>query len=161
MTLVDPFATAPETPADIAPQTSSVDVKDRPVAPTSEGKVVLTFKGGSGYDAPWIVVHATDLDEALSFVSADNGPKLADLMTRVQKAGSEFAGQAPPKAPNPNSGAPAANGRPAGATEAPAWAGACPPGYKYASGVKNGRTWHAWFPIERDGGEKIWLNPPK
>lgn len=57
----------------------------------SEGKLVATFKGGSGYDAPWLVVHAkdiTDLEETLA-----DGKRLAALLTRIKRIGATFAGK--------------------------------------------------------------------
>jgi hypothetical protein len=128
--------------------------------PPSEGKVVLTFKGGRDFDAPWIVIHAADLEEAHASVFGDNAVLLSALMEQVQKASQHFASQGK-SSPASGGGAPQRQA-PQGATEAPSWAGAAPAGYKYATGVKNGRTWHAFFPIERDSNlEKIWLNPPK
>jgi len=104
VTITDPFA-APAEEAQAAPvaQTSSpwdhaptAETKTAApvVVPTSDGKVVLTFKGGTGFDAPWIVVHATDLDDALRYVT-DDATKVIDLMTRVQQAGKHFSGLAP------------------------------------------------------------------
>lgn len=156
MTLTDPFADAPtEAPEDNTFATPSV-APTKPAAIDHDSKIVLTFKEGTGFDSSWIVVHAGSVAEADALLDQS----FADLMAKTKKVASHFRGGA---APSSGGARPAAsdNGRPAGATEAPAWAGAAPAGYKYASGVKNGRTWHAWFPIERDGGEKIWLNPPK
>nr|SBO90589.1 Phage protein [Nonomuraea gerenzanensis] len=31
---------------------------------TDDGKVVITLKGGPGFEAPWIVIHAGSVDEA-------------------------------------------------------------------------------------------------
>ncbi|HVV11614.1 hypothetical protein [Amycolatopsis sp.] len=56
-----------------------------------EGKLVATFKGGSGFEAPWLVVHAkdlTDLEETLS-----DGKRLAALLTRIKRIGATFAGK--------------------------------------------------------------------
>jgi hypothetical protein len=161
MTITDPFADAPAEPlstdiGDPPPNgaAQAVDPSKAP-APPSEGKVVVTLKGGRDFDAPWIVIHAADVADANAQLNSD----LAALMGRVQNAAATFRGAAGPSA-SPAAATPQRQA-PQGATEAPSWAGQAPDGYKYATGVKNGRTWHAWFPIERDGGEKIWLNPPK
>lgn len=76
-------------------------VKAKPaVGAESDGKVVLTFKGGRDFDAPWIVVHANGLQEAHDFVVGDNAALLAVVMERVQTAAKHFASQGKP-APSP------------------------------------------------------------
>lgn len=113
----DPFAPAP---APAATQT----VKGAPVStpvgssvvPSGDGKVVVTLKGGSGFDAPWIVIHADSVQDALRQFDED----LASLMERAQQAASKFSSlstkpapqQAPSQRPN--------TAPPAGATQAPA-----------------------------------------
>lgn len=140
----DPWASEPKKSVG----TVSVDVKPN-VLPIDNGRLTLTFKGGTGFDAPWIVVHAVDLDDALKYVSTDAG-KLADLMTRVQAAGSHFASNGPVNTGRGgNTGEPSAP--PQGATEAPSWA---PPKHQpdaiYKTGVsKAGKTWHAWMAPEK------------
>lgn len=121
----------------------TVTVGVKPVL-VSEGKVVLTFKGGTGFDAPWIVVHATSLDDALDTVSAENGPKLMDLMTRTQNAGRHFAGLGP--VPSQVGQRPTAN-TPAAAQQAPnGETRQCKHGeMQYKTGAKNGRVWKAYF----------------
>lgn len=128
----------------------------RPVVAGSDGKVVLTFKGGSGFDAPWIVVHATDLDDALGYLDADNAPKFMDLMTRVQNAGQHFAalGGSAPKAPSgggqqrPHSNAPQA------AQEAPngekRWCAHGEMLFKTDVSKKTGKPYSGWFCTERN-----------
>jgi hypothetical protein len=144
------------------PQTRIDGGLGRPAAaPPSEGKVVVTLKGGRDFDAPWIVIHASDLQDAHDQVTHDNAVLLSKLMEQVQKAANHFSSQGKKPDIQQLGSATPQRQAPQGATEAPSWAGQAPDGYKYATGVKNGRTWHAWFPIERDGGEKIWLNPPK
>ncbi|GAB4584449.1 hypothetical protein [Nocardia sp. IFM 10818] len=64
----------------------------RPAAPSGDGKVVLTFKGGAGYDAPWVVIHAADLQDAYNQVSAENAALLASVMQETQRAGQYFSG---------------------------------------------------------------------
>ncbi|AWY03866.1 hypothetical protein SEA_NEDARYA_49 [Gordonia phage Nedarya] len=127
-TITDPFAAPAATeeppfepdvaqaPVETPKEETNVTVtKDRPAA-SSDGKVVLTFKGGAGFEAPWVVIHADGLDEASSFVNEDAG-KLAELMTRVQKAAQHFAGQAPAKPAGGGGGS--RGGAPQAAQEAP------------------------------------------
>ena len=119
----------------------------------SEGKLTVTLKGGAGFDAPWIVIHSTDVDDALD-VFGDPG-KLANLMERVQSAGKFFAGLAPAKAAASSSGgAPARPGSeaPNGTEEAPG------PDWTYKTGVgKNGKTWKAWMPPRGSDAQPVWL----
>ena len=99
----DPFATAPadevEAPAETppapepdkkaTPKKASVTVDVKPnILPVGEGKVVVTLKGGSGFDAPWIVIHAASVEDAEAQLDAN----LAKLMEKTQKASSHFAG---------------------------------------------------------------------
>ncbi|QAY17487.1 hypothetical protein SEA_DAISHI_52 [Mycobacterium phage Daishi] len=119
MTMIDPFASAPaddeaqaapaeapeeslfnEPPAE-APKKApakAAPAKVTNVAAPSEGKVVLTFKGGTGFDAPWIVIHAESLQDAYEQMVGDNGALLGELFTRVQNAGQAFAKLAPQQA---------------------------------------------------------------
>lgn len=157
MTIVDPFA-APaleeaqqHAPAPAPSPWTSAPAAETPTAPaavaSSNSEVVLTFKGGTGFDAPWIVIHAEDLESAHRAVS-DEAALLADLMSRVQKAGSHFASTAPAKAAgSPNTAA--RSNAPQGATEPPAGAPASPgDGWVFKSGVskKTGKAWKAWMP---------------
>lgn len=135
------------------------DKKQAPVVET-DGKVVMTFKGGAGYDAPWVVIHAAGLQEAHDFVTGDNASLLADVMTRVQSAGRHFASLSPAKP----AGAPAPSRAPQAAQEAPEWAPDKPyDDFVYKSGIgKNGKTWHAWMPPTRqDSREALFFYPPR
>jgi hypothetical protein len=122
---------APEPPADPepapAPAKKAAAKKTNPlVTPvvnvgSTGGKVTMTFKGGSGFDAPWIVIHADDLDDALTQVS-EGGKTLAAVMERVQKAGQHFVGlgggSAPARGGN-GGGQQRTSNAPQGAQEAP------------------------------------------
>lgn len=133
MTLADPFAKAPvadeaqsNTPAENtnqeAPITTTVTTKSAPNAAGvgADGKVVLTFKGGAGFDAPWVVIHADGIQEAHEFVSGDNASLLAQVMERVQSAAKHFAGMAPASSGQRSGGAPrSGGGAPAAAQAAP------------------------------------------
>ncbi|AVJ50796.1 hypothetical protein SEA_OLANP_52 [Mycobacterium phage OlanP] len=128
MTMIDPFASAPaddeaqaaapveapepeeslfdEPPAEApkkAPAKKAAAKVTNVVAP-SEGKVVLTFKGGTGFDAPWIVIHAESLQDAYEQMVGENGALLGELFTRVQNAGQAFAKLAPQPAGGGNGG---------------------------------------------------------
>lgn len=158
----DPFAGAPEDaeaqevaapPAKKAPAKKVAPKKESTISNNSEGKVVLTLKGGAGFDAPWIVVHADDLEDLHRQVT-DEAALLASVMGQAQKAAKHFAGLSPSK-PGNGGGAPARPGSepPAGTPEPPG------PGWTYKTGVnaKTGKTWKAWMP-PRDSDEKpVWL----
>lgn len=158
MTEFDPFAdieadtTDDVVPFTEAPAKKAAAKKAAPKAPTGdEGKLVVTLKGGAGFDAPWLVYHATSLDDALDLFG-DPG-KLANLMERVQSAGKFFVGLAPAKAA-PSGGAPARPGNeaPDGTPEAPG------PDWTYKTGVgKNGKTWKAWMPPRGSDASPVWI----
>lgn len=168
MTITDPFASAPageeaqatpepaeptfeappaEAPKKAAPKkaiaTATVDVKPN-LLPVDEGKVVLTFKGGTGFDAPWIVIHAKDLNDAEEQISGDNAARLARIMERAQVAGQHFAklggGRETQAAPQRQAAPAAAQQPPAGSPPSPG------EGWVYKSGNKNGRSWQGWMP---------------
>lgn len=143
-------APAKKAPAKKSAGTLKVDVKPN-ILPVSEGKVVLTFKGGVGFDAPWIVIHAADLQDAHDQVSGENAVLLAQVMDRTQKAGQHFASQgtsAPSKGNGGGGNTRQRSSAPRGATEPPAGAPPCPgPGWVFKSGVsKAGNAWKAWMP---------------
>lgn len=165
----DPFASAPADEAQVSEATfnpppappepapaqdkkapakkASVTVDVKPsILPAGEGKVVLTFKGGTGFDAPWIVVHATDLQDAYDQVSGDSAKTLAALMERTQQAGAHFAGLSP--AGSKGAGSAQRQPAPQPAQQPPAGSPPSPgPDWTYKSGVsKMGKTWQAWMP---------------
>lgn len=185
----DPFASAPADEAQAAPQPDpepepAADPEPAPapakkaaakkaapaaVAPVvnSEGKVVLTFKGGSGFDAPWIVIHAADLQDANDQVSGDSAKLLVDTMDKLQRAGKKFVELGGGKsAPASNGNGQASRGSaPQGATEAPSWAPPKPfDDFVYVTKVsaKTGKPWHAWMaPNKNDGRDPLFFNPPR
>jgi hypothetical protein len=143
----DPFA-APTEAQDEVVAPAAVEAPASAPAPrpasTSEGKLVVTLKGGTGFDAPWIVIHADDAADALS--QFDN--TLASLMEKAQHAAKHFGSLGSPS----GGGRPAAAGQPAGSTEAPPWAPPKPfDDFVYKTGVsaKNGKVWHAWMPPQK------------
>lgn len=168
MTVEDPWATStpePEQPAAPAPAPTVVNNASRPAA-SSEGKVVVTLKGGRDFDAPWIVIHADDLQDA--YDQTGNAELLGGLMDRVQGAARRFAGSAP--APAQGGGQQQAPSRPAqredrtppGAQQPPDWFPEAPaPDWVYKTGVKNGKAWHAWAPARKGDGEWEFHRPPR
>lgn len=159
LTDIDPFEDSIEDSTDAAPfeapalKKAAVKKVAVKADPDSEGKLTVTLKGGAGFDAPWIVVHAANVDDALEVFQGAAG-KLASLMDRVQAAGKHFTGLAPAKATGGSGGAPARPG-----AEAPEGTPAAPgPDWTYKSGVgKNGKTWKAWMPPRGSDAQPVWL----
>ena len=156
----DPFATetaadeaqqtTPETKPETKKKTTSTQKKENTtVAENTEGKIVVTLKGGKGYEAPWIVIHANDVADANEQL---NDESLADLIKQTKKVAEFFNGGANTQADN------GPKGQPQAATQAPN--GQQPPeGYEFKSGVnKHGKPWQGFLPIDRNSGLKpIWL----
>lgn len=144
---------------DATPKKSPVrKVTTAKAAPPDEGKVVLTLKGGSGFDAPWIVIHANDIADAHDHLHGENATLLVEVMESLGKAADKFvevyAGSKSSGAGRKTASAPSGAGEaPPGTPEAPG------PGWQYKTGVngKTGKTWRAWMP-PRDSDEKpVWL----
>ena len=128
----DIFATEETQSADEAQAATSVDVQPEAAASApatqpaarkasvedSNGKVVVTLKGGKGYEAPWIVLHCDTVAEANGLLSDDG---LKELIDRTTKAGQYFAKQGGAAAPAPAAAAPAqtGGGSPYGAPQKP------------------------------------------
>jgi len=122
MSFEDPFDSAPldAEPAEEAqqPVVKAKVTKAKPAVPAeSDGKVVLTFKGGRDFDSPWIVVHANGLQEAHDFVVGENAALLAVVMDRVKVASKHFVGQ--PAAPVAQGGSQQHGSAPQASQEAP------------------------------------------
>lgn len=102
ITMVDPFAynDAPEeeTPTSTVFDAPPPEAPNPPaatvVSPRAEAaggeKVVMTLKGGAGFDAPWIVIHAADLQDAYEQVSGNGAVLLAKVMDNLHKASQHF-----------------------------------------------------------------------
>lgn len=125
------------------------------VVGSDDGKVVLTIKGGSGFDAPWIVIHANDIEDAHSHLHGDNATLLVEVMEALQKASVKFVelggGKKATVAPG---------GAPSGANEAPPGVSPAPgPDWQYKTGVngKTGKTWRAWMPPRGSDASPVWL----
>lgn len=129
MTAYDPFAAPPE------PEPKEVSAPAP--TPAGPGEVVVTLKGGAGFEAPWIVIHGPDV----ASVSAQLNGDLIDLMERTQNAAKKFSGGAA-SAPSGGGGRPGRKEPPAGAPESPG------PGWEYKTGVSkaSGKPWSAWMP---------------
>lgn len=163
----DPFATdfTPPQPQGFAwePNNSSNSNKkeNTNMQHTSEGKVVVTLKGGRDFDAPWIVIHADDTEDALKQLSDE---KMGELISRTKEVGALFAGgnqSAPQAALQQSNGA--QRGKPFGATMHPQGeTRSCAHGQMtYRTGFsKNGRPYEGFFCPERDRSQQcpaIWL----
>jgi hypothetical protein len=161
---IDPFedvASDADAPEPFADEPSNKKAPVKKAAPKKvdgtgsdrEG-VTVTLKGGAGFDAPWIVIHAGDIGDAYDQLSGDNASVLAKLMDRTRHAASHFTSLGGGPAPAPGGGAPARPGNeaPAGVAEAPG------PDWTYKTGVgKNGKTWKAWMPPRGSSEQPVWL----
>ena len=117
-----------------------------------EGKIVLTFKEGAGFDSSWVVVHANNVGEARGILS---DPAFKELLDQSKKAAGYYRGGSAS-----GGGRPAQGGKPAGATEAPANAPAAPgPDWQYKTGLKkDGKgTWQAWMPPRGSDEKPVWF----
>jgi hypothetical protein len=160
MTITDPWAAVESEPA--AEQKGvgavTVDVKPNILTAESEPAITTTYKGGSGYDAPWVVTRAASVKEADALLDAE----FKAYLDKVKLVASHFAGgsSAAPQGGN----TPARSNAPLGATEAPSWAPAKPfDDFVYKTGVsaKNGKTWHAWMaPTREDQRDAKFFYPP-
>ena len=166
MTLTDPFASAPEEPQpsqepSVAPEPAPVAEAPKPAAQNvfapGEGKIVTTFKAGSSFDSPWVVVHANSVSESDALLDQ----AFADYLGKVKKVASFFNGGGAPA--NNGQQAPQRSNAPAGATQPPAWFPPPPAaGWVYKTGFKkDGGAWHAWAPARKGEGDWQFHNPPK
>ncbi|GAB4588690.1 hypothetical protein [Nocardia sp. IFM 10818] len=136
----NPFDNAPAADTQEDAPVTETKPAARPVV-DSDGKIVVTFKAGAGFDAPWIVIHADSIADA----AAQIGKELYKLMEDTAKAAEHFKSLAPAKAGPAARPAPAA--KPA-YQQAPANAPECPPGWEFKSGVNktSGKAWKGYFP---------------
>lgn len=153
----DPFDNVPADEAGEAPKKAPAKkaaVKAQSV--TDEGKIVLTFKEGAGFDSSWTVVHANTVGEARAIL---DDPEFKELLDQSKKVAAYFRGGSAPS----GGGRPAAGGgAPQGATSPPPGAPAAPgPDWVYKTGVKkNGQgTWQAWMPPAhlKDSEKPVWF----
>ncbi|SKM98755.1 Uncharacterised protein [Mycobacteroides abscessus subsp. massiliense] len=106
-----------------------------------EGKIVLTYKEGAGFDASWTVVHANSVEDAKAILK---DPEFKELLDLSKKAAAYFRGGSTPAAAPP---AQARSNAPAAAQSAPGGdTRQCKHGeMQYKTGSKNGRTWKGFF----------------
>lgn len=161
MSEFDPFDNVP---ADI--ESEEVEVQEAPKKPpakkaaakavgSDEGKIVLTFKEGSGFDSSWTVVHANNVEEANGILS---DPAFKELLDRSKKVAGYYRGGAASGGARPAGGG--SGGAPAGAQQPPSGAPAAPgPDWQYKTGLKkdgNG-TWQAWMPPRGSDAKPVWF----
>jgi hypothetical protein len=114
---------------------NSTDTEKKAVRNVSaESKIVVTLKGGNGYDEPWVVIHADDLDDALA--QTREREKLGDLMKAAQDASKAFRGFRPAETTTVTASAPQggsqarSQGRPNSAGDGPLGPQHCKHGQK-------------------------------
>lgn len=107
-----------------------------------EGKIVLTYKEGAGFDSSWTVVHANSVEDAKAILK---DPEFKELLDLSKKAAAYFRGGSTPSAPA--APAQARSNAPAAAQSAPDGdSRQCKHGEMvYRTGSKNGRTWKAFM----------------
>lgn len=156
MTVYNPFDAQPEPVQTVPDNPVSADAGNpRPTAVNGDGKVVITLKGGTGYDEPWVVIHAESVEDALAHF--DDHEKLTQLLDRTKKAAGYFHGLS-------GGGAAPAQSAPAQTPayqQPPADAPECPgPGWEFKSGFskKNNKTWKAWMPPKGSNEPPVFFN---
>lgn len=149
----DPWGAEETAPVQAPAAPKAAPVREQ--APSNEG-VTVTLKGGKGYEAPWIVIHAADPASALEQL---NDPTLKTLADLTAKVGGYFAGkgaQTPAAGPSgPTPSAPTGGSRPAH-QQAPGGAKYCDHGEMvFKSGVNAaGKPWSGHFCPERDKSQQ-------
>lgn len=136
-----------EAPATITTQ------KEKPVTQeNTNAKIVTTLKGGSGFDAPWIVVHADNAEEAVAIL---RGGAIEELLKATKEVSDKFNGG---QAPAQQRQAPRTQGMPAGADAPRPSDPPMPEGWTYKTGVnKNGKAYRAYFPPRGSNESPQWL----
>lgn len=151
----DPFADETPEPvasdwlADSTPVVEEKKENKTVTVQNTEGKLTVTLKGGAGFDAPWIVIHADDASDALEQLKA---PELKELMELTKKAGAHFSGG------NGSAGRPqqAAASAPA-QSNAGSSAPSCSHGamtYRKGISKKTNKPWEAYFCPAPQGEEQ-------
>lgn len=140
------MSNSPFAPEDTVNPTDSKETKTVTTTnPDSQAKIVTTLKGGSGYNAPWVVIHSDTPEEALNVLKNED---IRELLDQAKKVGEYFGGasQAGPKN---------ANSQPVASKQPPANAPECPEGWEFKSGIskRNNKPWKGYFP-PRGSNEK-------
>lgn len=107
-----------------------------------EGKIVLTYKEGAGFDSSWTVVHANSVEDAKAILK---DPEFKELLDLSKKAAAYFRGGSTPSAPA--APAQARSNAPAAAQSAPDGdSRQCKHGDRvYKTGSSNGKAWKAFM----------------
>ena len=154
--MTDPFAAALEENQNDN-NAFEATTKEKPVADnTNDSKLTVTLKGGSGFDAPWIVLHGATVAE-LNEQLTDEGLKA--LIEQTQKVGQFFAGLGKSSGgggrPQASGGQP---GQPAGSNGPRPTDPPCPEGWTYKEGIgKTGKAWRAFMPPKGSSESPQWL----
>lgn len=129
------------------------------VASPSVGEIVTTFKAGTGYDSPWVVLHASSVAESDALLDKE----FADYLGKVKRVAEFFNGGSSASAQGGNTQQ--RSNAPQGATQPPSYAPPKPyDDFVYKSGVSkfSGKTWEAWMPPEKgDSREPKFFYPPR
>lgn len=146
--------------------TASTKEKSMSNTDTSNSKFVATYKGGTGFDAPWLVHHADSLDEIKETLENE---LLRDIFDLMQAAGGYFASKGTP-APAGGGRAPR-QGQPSGSTSIELsdkdWnkiedrfgSREIPSGWETRSGVakNSGKPWRAVMPPRGSDEKPLFL----
>lgn len=146
---------APANDAPVIPinNTATTEKKETAISNSAPGsdKIVVTLKGGAGYDAPWIVFHGGTVQEVNATIQEAFS---AGLHETVRKASQAFA---------PAQASPAFRGAAQATPQTPVQAQGddktCPHGQRvHRTGTSARGPWSAWFcPAGKDSGcSPIW-----
>jgi hypothetical protein len=135
---------------------------DRPVMVTDpKSEIVVTLKAGTGFDSPWVVVHADTIDSALDKLSDESLP---ELLQQTGKAAKYFQNNYQPAPKKESSGGGSNRGSGggnrrggnfnSGSSDSPG-NDDCSHGRNKRSGSKNGKPWTAYFCAD-DLCDPIW-----
>lgn len=118
--MTDPFMDdpTPESIWDEGEQDSKDNEKESKVLVqnNNDGKVVVTLKGGSSFDSPWIVIHADSIEDADNQL---NDKALGKLIDRTSEVGQHFANKGGGSAPPKQQSSDKPKGKPDGADQSP------------------------------------------
>ena len=148
----DPFADEPPAPfaADTVitsttpiPNEKTTTTKDEPMknADDTATGITATLKGGAGFDAPWVVVHAADAAHLATMLDS----LTKDVMSKVASAASLLQGEVGPSTPARGGARSAAPAAPVAAAPAGS-ARMCIHGervHRTGQGAKG--PWQGWF----------------
>lgn len=125
-----------------------------PVGGQTEGKLVVTLKGGSQHGAPWIVIHAEDASDALNQLTDKFLGQVIERTSAVSRHFHNKVGDGPSVPQQRGGGQP---GKPEGATQAPnSESRYCKHGeMPWKSGTsRQGKTYAGWFCSSQDRNDQ-------